>query len=324
MAAINYNRNPEDKKGTRDGFGKALVEIGEEDKDAWALTADVSESSRTHWFAEKFPSRFVQIGISEQNMAGVAAGIASCGKRPFISAFGAFSPGRNWEQIRVSICYNNVPVVIHASHTGITVGPDGASHQILEDIALMRSLPNMNVVVPCDFEQSKKAAWLLYRQKMPGYMRTSREKVPTLTSPETPMELGGSNLYKEGTDLAILSHGPILYQSLLAAEELEKEGISAAVVDMYSIKPLDEGRIKSIAKETGLVLTAEEHQVVGGLGSAVAEVLSSYRNDVVLRRHGIYNRFCESGSAKELMEKYGLDSKGIAKTAKEEIIKNKR
>ncbi|MBD3398171.1 transketolase family protein [Candidatus Micrarchaeota archaeon] len=323
MAPIEYNRNPEEKKGTRDGFGKALVEIGEKDPDAWALTADVSESSRTHWFSEKFPSRFVQVGIAEQNMAGVAAGIASCGKRPFISAFGEFSPGRNWEQIRVSICYNNVPVVIHASHTGITVGPDGASHQILEDLALMRALPNMNVVVPCDFEQSKKATWLLYEQNMPGYMRTSREKVPIITTPETPMELGGSNLYKEGRDLAILSHGPVLHQSLLAAEGLEKEGISAAVVDMYSIKPIDEERIKALAKETGLILTAEEHQVSGGLGSAVAEVLSSFRNDAVLRRHGIYNRFCESGSAKELLGKYELDSKGIAEVAKEEVKKNK-
>ncbi|MCP4646747.1 MAG: transketolase family protein [bacterium] len=323
MAAISYNKNPEEKKATRDGFGKALVEIGEKDPNTWALTADVSESSRTHWFAEKFPSRFVQIGIAEQNMAGVAAGIASCGKRPFISAFGAFSPGRNWEQIRVSICYNNVPVVIHASHTGITVGPDGASHQILEDLGLMRSLPNINVLVPCDIEQAKKATWLLYEQNMPGYMRTSREKIPTMTNAETPMEIGGSNIYKEGKDVAILSNGPILYQSVLAAEELEKEGISAAVVDMYSVKPIDENQIKEMAKNTGLIVTAEEHQVIGGLGSAVAEVLSSYKNDAVLRRHGIYNRFCESGSAKELMGKYELDSKGIAKIVKEEIKKNK-
>ena len=324
MPAVPYNKKPEEKKATRDGFGKALVEIGEKDPNAWALSADVSESTRTHWFAEKFPSRFVQVGIAEQNMAGVAAGIASCGKHPFISAFGAFSPGRNWEQIRVSICYNDVPVVIHASHTGITVGPDGASHQILEDIAMMRSLPNMNVVAPCDFEQAKKATWLLYEQKMPGYLRTSREKVPTITTPETPMEIGGSNLYREGKDIAILSHGPILWQSLLAAEELEKQGISAAVVDMYSIKPLDEKMVREMASSTGLLLTTEEHQAIGGMGSAVAEALSAYRNDAVLRRHGIYNRFCESGESADLMKKYKLDASGIAGVALEELKKNKR
>ena len=321
--AVSYNKNPEEKKATRDGFGRALLELGEADKNVWALTADLSESTRTHWFAEKFPSRFVQIGIAEQNMAGVAAGIASCRKRPFISSFGAFSPGRNWEQIRVSICYNNVPVIIHASHTGITVGPDGASHQILEDVALMRTLPNMNVLAPADFEQAKKATWILYEQNMPGYMRTSREKIPVFTDAETPMELGKSNLYIEGSDVAILSCGPMTWHSLLAAEELKKEGISAAVVDMYSIKPIDVERIKEMAKKTGLLVTAEEHQVNGGMGTAVADILSSYKNDAVLRRHGIYNRFCESGSAAELLAKYKLDSKGIAEVVKEEVKKIK-
>ncbi len=321
---ISYNKNPEEKKATRDGFGKALVELGEKDKNLWVLTADLSESTRTHWFAEKFPSRFVQVGIAEQNMAGVAAGIASCNKRAFISSFGAFSPGRNWEQIRVSICYNNVPVIIHASHTGITVGPDGASHQILEDLSLMRVLPNMNVMVPADFYQSKQATRILYEQNMPGYLRTSREKVPVLTDEDTPMELGGSNLYIEGSDATILSNGPILYQSLLAADELKKQGFSVAVVDIYSIKPIDETRIKKMAAKTGLIITAEEHQINGGMGSAVSEVLSSYKNDAILRRHGIYNRFCESASASELLVKYKLDSSGIAKIVKEEIEKNKR
>jgi len=323
MNKIPYNQNPEEKKASRDGFGRALVEIGEADKDVWALTGDVSESTRTHWFAEKFPSRFVQIGIAEQNMAGVAAGIASIGKKAFISAFGAFSPGRNWDQIRVSICYSNLPVVIHGSHTGITVGPDGATHQILEDIAITRTLPNMNVLVPSDVISAQKATHLLYGANMPGYLRTSREKVPVFNSEDTPMELGGSNLLEEGSDVAILACGPIVWQALLAAKELKSEGISASVVDFYSVKPLDEARVEKMAKETGLIVTAEEHQVAGGMGSAVAEYLSSYKNDAVLRRHGIYNRFCESGDAKDLLAKYKLDSKGIIEVVKEEVKKNK-
>ncbi len=321
--AVPYNENPKEKKATRDGFGKALVEIGEADKNAWVLTADVSESTRTHWFAEKFPSRFVQVGIAEQNMAGAAAGIATCGKQAFISSFGAFSPGRNWEQIRVSICYNNVPVIIHASHTGITVGPDGASHQMLEDIALMRTLPNMNVLVPSDMDQAKKATHLLYEQKMPGYMRTSREKIPTFTNEDTPMGLGSSNLFIEGDDVAILACGPMVWESLLAAKELKKEGISASVVDLYSVKPIDKEMIGKMAKKTGLIVTAEEHQVHGGMGSAVAEVLAQMKTDAVLKIHGINNRFCESGSAAELMAKYKLDSSGIAEVVKEEVKKFK-
>ncbi len=324
MPLIPIVENPEEKKATRDGFGKALVEIGEKDPNVWALSADVSESTRTHWFAEKFPSRFIQTGIAEQNLAGVAAGIASCGKQAFISAFGAFSPGRNWDQIRVSICYNDVPVVIHASHTGITVGPDGATHQVLEDIALMRTLPNMNIIVPSDFFQTKKATHILYEQKKPGYLRTSREKFPVFTKEDTPMELGKSNLLREGTDVAILACGPQVWQSLVAAKELEKEGISASVVDFYSIKPIDSARIEKVAKKFGIIVTAEDHQVHGGMGSAVAEVLSSFKHDSVLRIHGIYDRFCESGEAPELMKKYALDAGGIANVAREEVKKNKR
>lgn len=316
--------NPEEKKATRDGFGKALLELGEKDLNVWALSADVSESTRTHWFAEKFPSRFIQTGIAEQNLAGVAAGIASCGKQAFISAFGAFSPGRNWDQIRVSICYNDVPVVIHASHTGITVGPDGATHQVLEDIALMRVLPNMNVIVPSDFLQTKKATHLLYAQKKPGFLRTSREKFPVFTKEDTPMELGKSNLLREGSDAAILACGTTVWNSVLAARELEKDGISASVVDMYSIKPIDKERIGKVGKKFGTIVTVEDHQVHGGMGSAVAEELASIKTDSVLRIHGIYNRFCESGEAPELMKKYSLDAEGIANVVREEVKKNKK
>ncbi|MBD3389581.1 transketolase family protein [Candidatus Micrarchaeota archaeon] len=323
MEKTKYIESPEEKKATRDGFGKALLELGEKDPNVWALSADLSGSTRTEWFANRFPSRFVQAGVAEQNMAGVAAGIASCGKRVFISGFGEFSPGRNWEQIRVSICYNDVPVVVHASHTGITVGPDGASHQILEDIALMRSLPNINLIAPSDILQAKKATHLLYEQNMPGYLRTSREKFPTFSSEETPMELGGSNLFEDGDDVAILACGPMLWQSLLAARNLKSKGISASVVDVYSLKPLDNKMVEEMANKTGLLVTAEEHQVSGGMGSAVAEALTAHKTDAVLRRHGIYNRFCESGSAAELMRKYKLDAAGIEEIVTEEVKKNK-
>jgi transketolase len=321
--ALPFNENPEEKKSTRDGFGRALVEIGEKDGNAWALTADVSESSRTHWFAEKFPERFVQVGVAEQNLASVAAGIASCGKSAFISAFGAFSPGRNFDQIRVSVCYGNLPVVIHASHTGLTVGPDGASHQMMEDVALMRSLPNMNVLVPSDFLQVKKATHALYGAKGPGFLRTSREKVPVFTTQDTPFSLGGSNIFLEGEDAAILACGPLVPYALEAAKELKGEGISCSVVDLYSIKPIDKKTIEGMAKETGTIVTVEEHQVHGGMGSAVAEVLASIKTDAVLRIHGMYDKFGESGPAKELLKKYKLDTAGIKGVVAEEVKKNK-
>lgn len=318
-----FIENPAEKKSTRDGFGKALLEIGEKDPNVWALSADVSESSRTHWFAEKFPERFVQVGVAEQNLANVAAGIASCGKRAFISAFGAFSPGRNWDQIRVSICYNNVPVIVHASHTGITVGPDGASHQALEDIACMRALPNMNVLVPSDIEQVKKATWALYDANRPGYLRTSREKVPVFTTPDTPFSIGGSNLYMEGSDAAILACGPMVPFALGAARELGAEGISCSVVDVYSVKPLDAKMVGEMARKTGVLVSVEEHQVNGGMGSAVAEALASIKTDATLRRHGMHDSFGESGSSSELLGKYKLDGEGIKEIVREEVRKSK-
>jgi transketolase len=321
--AAGFNENPEEKKSTRDGFGRALVEIGEKDENVWALTADVSESSRTHWFAEKFPERFVQVGVAEQNLASVAAGIASCGKSAFISAFGAFSPGRNFDQIRVSVCYSNLPVIIHASHTGLTVGPDGASHQMMEDIALMRSLPNMNVLAPSDFLQVKKATHALYEAKGPGFLRTSREKVPVFTDEDTPLSLGGSNTFIDGDDAAIFACGPLVPYALEAAKELKGEGVSCSVVDLYSIKPIDRKTIEEMAKKTGTLVSVEEHQVHGGMGSAVAEVLCSFKSDATLRIHGMYDKFGESGPAKELLKKYKLDTAGIKGVVLEEVRKNR-
>ncbi len=314
--------NPEVKKSTRDGFGKALLELGTSDQNIWALTADVSESSRTHWFAEKFPDRFVQVGVAEQNMAGVAAGIAACGKTTFISAFGAFSPGRNWDQIRVSICYNNSNVKIHASHTGITVGPDGASHQIFEDIALMRSLPNMVVLAPADYEQTIKATKAVAAIKTPCYIRTSRENTAVFTTKETPFEIGKANLYRDGDDVAIFAHGITVYESLKAAEQLKSKGIDAAVVDFHTIKPIDQSTIIKYAKKCGLIVTIDDHQVIGGLGSAVSEVLGEH-HPCPIKRHGIYDIFGESGSGRELVKKYLLDWDGIAQTV-EQAMKMKR
>jgi transketolase len=314
MALIENIDAPQNRKPSRDGFGKALVEIGAENPNLWVLTADVSESTRTHWFAEKYPDRFVQVGVSEQNMAGVATGIASSGKTVFISAYAAFSPGRNWDQVRVSICYNNVPVKLHGSHTGVTVGPDGASHQALEDIAITRVLPNMTVIVPADVEEARKATIEASKTKKPVYIRSCREKMPAFTTYLTPFTIGKANVYRNGSDAAIFACGPQVYESIMAAEKLESEGISCAVIDCHTIKPIDEDMIRFWGKKTGLIISVEDHQITGGLGGAIAEVLGESGKSIPcsLKRHGIRNMFCESGEPLELMKKYGLDSEGIA------------
>ncbi|MEW6722184.1 MAG: transketolase C-terminal domain-containing protein [Candidatus Micrarchaeota archaeon] len=318
MTLIPDLSKPETVKPTRDGFGKGILELGEKDQNVWVVTADVSESTRTHWFQEKFPKRFVQIGVAEQNMAGVAAGIASCGKTVFISAYGVFSPGRNWDQVRVSICYNDVDVKIHASHTGLTVGPDGASHQALEDIAMMRPLPNIRIFSPCDMEEARKAVHAMGAIKGPCYMRTAREKTPVFTTKDTPFEPGKANVYREGSDIAIFAHGVPVYNSLIAAAELKKDGIDAAVIDCHTIKPIDEDAVEKYAKKCGLLMSAEEHQVSGGMGSAICEVSGS-RYPVPVYRHGVRDRFCESGESFELLKKYELDAAGIVKHAKEAL-----
>ena len=324
MYLIENIDSPLNKKPSRDGFGKALVEIGAENPNLSVLTADVSESTRTHWFAEKYPDRFVQVGVSEQNLAGVAAGIASLGKIVFISAYGVFSPGRNWDQVRVSLCYNNVPVKLHGSHTGITVGPDGASHQALEDIAITRVLPNMTVIVPADVEEARKATIEACKTKSPVYIRSCREKMPAFTTHLTPFTIGKANVYRDGEDVAIFACGPQVYESIIASEKLESEGISCAVIDCHTIKPIDEEAIRFWAKKTGLIISVEDHQITGGLGGAIAEVLCEQGKSIpcTLKRHGIRNMFCESGEPLELLKKYGLDSAGIAEFVRENY-KNK-
>ncbi|VVB66021.1 1-deoxy-D-xylulose-5-phosphate synthase [Candidatus Gugararchaeum adminiculabundum] len=306
---------PQSKLPSRDGFGKGTVELGESDPNVWVMSADVAESTRAHLFGEKFPQRFVQVGVAEQNLAGVASGIASTGKTVFISAYGVFSPGRNWDQIRVSICYNNVPVKIHASHTGVTVGPDGASHQALEDIAIVRVIPNITVLVPADAEESRKATIEMGKTKGPAYMRTCREKMPVFTTASTPFKIGEVNVLREGDDLAIFACGPQVYYSLMAAEELEKEGISCAVINMHTIKPIDKKAISYWAKKTKFLVSVEEHQIAGGLGSAIAEVLTD-ECPCTLKRLGINDHFCQSGTPLELLKKYKLDKDGIKEFVK--------
>jgi transketolase len=314
---------PPSRKPSRDGFGKALVELGESDPNVWAVSADVSESTRTHWFAEKFPERFVQVGVAEQNMAGIASGIASCGKTVFISAYGVFSPGRNWDQVRVSICYNDVPVHLHGSHTGVTVGPDGASHQALEDIAITRVLPNMTVLAPADMEEARKATLAVAALGHPSYLRTSREKLPMFTTANTPFKIGKANLCREGEDVAIFACGPQVYESIIAAEKLEKEaGISCTVVDSHTIKPIDEKAVLYWARRAGFIASVEDHQVDGGLGSAIAEVVAG-KYPCTVKRHGISNTFCQSGEPLELMKHYGLDSNGIARFIRDNFSQKK-
>ncbi|MEX2090936.1 MAG: transketolase C-terminal domain-containing protein [Candidatus Paceibacterota bacterium] len=312
---------------TRDGYGKGLVEAGEKDERVVVLCADLTESTRSHWFAEKFPERFIQVGVAEQNMALVASGMANYGKIPFISSYATFSPGRNNEQIRTNISINNVPVKIAGAHAGISVGPDGATHQALEDVALMRVQPRMVVVVPCDAIEAQKATVAVAFNNQPSYIRFGREKSPVFTTKDTPFEIGKAEVFRDvspSTDsgqlsrCAIIGCGMLLYNALIAAEELAKEEIDCMVINCHTIKPIDEETIIQAAKNTGAVVSVEEHQVNGGLGSAVAEVLS--KNYPVPQEYiGIQDRFGESGNAEELIEAFGMGVHHIKEAVKKAV-----
>ncbi|MEK7582688.1 MAG: transketolase C-terminal domain-containing protein [Patescibacteria group bacterium] len=308
---------------TRDGYGKGLVEAAEKDERIVVLTADLTESTRAHWFAEKFPLRFIQVGVAEQNLALVASGLAAAGKIPFISSYATFSPGRNNEQIRTNICLNNQPVKIAGAHAGISVGPDGATHQALEDIALMRVIPRMVVVVPCDAFEAQKATVAGAFNGQPTYLRFGREKSPVFTTHKTPFEIGKAEVFRDGKDATIIGCGMLIYNALVAAEELsEEEGIECAVINSHTIKPLDEKTIVQAAERTGAVVTIEEHQIHGGLGSAVAELL--VKNHPVPQEFiGIDDRFGESGEPQELIKAFGLDVPSI-KAAVERVIARKQ
>jgi len=303
---------------TRQGFGKGIVEAGEKDERVVAICADLTESTMNHWFKERFPERFIQIGVAEQNMATVASGMANYGKIPFISSYAAFSPGRNNEQIRTTISLNNVPVKIGGAHAGISVGPDGATHQQLEDIALMRVQPNMIVIVGCDAVEVQKATVAAAFNGKPTYIRFGREKSPVFTTAETPFEIGRAEIFRDGKDAAIIGCGMLLYNALVAAEELSKEGIECMVVNSHTVKPIDEAAIIEAAKNCGCIVSVEEHQVNGGLGSALAEVLS--RNYPVPQEYiGVQNRFGESGNAEELIENLGMGVASIKEAVKKAI-----
>ena len=297
---------------SRNGYGEGLVLAGEENEQVVALCADLTESTRTQTFAEKFPQRFVQVGVAEQNLVTVGAGMGLGGKIPFTTSYATFSPGRNWEQIRTTICYNDVPVKIIGSHAGISVGPDGATHQALEDIAIMRALPNMVVISPADSIEAKKATLAIAKLPKPCYLRLSRDKVPVITTEETPFEIGKAQIYFEGKDVTVIATGQMVYRALLAAKELGKHKISVRVINCHTIKPLDRGVILKAAQDTGAIVTVEEHQVTGGLGGAVAELISQHF-PVPLKIIGIEDRFGESGKPEELLEKFGLTVEAITK-----------
>ncbi len=322
-AKLNINLFSQDKiemVPIRDGFGEGLVIAAEENSDIVVLSADVTRSTRCEKFAEKFPERFFQLGIAEQNLVGVAAGLGVSGKIPFVSAYAIFSPGRNWEQIRTAIAYNDSNVKIIGHHAGLITGYDGATHQALEDIALMRVLPNMKVIVPCDTIETKKATVAATKILGPIYLRVSREKTPVFTTEETPFVPGKAEIFWQSKKprVAIIGCGPILYNALLAARELEEEKIGTIVLNNHTIKPIDENKIIEIAKKCGAVVTVEEHSIFGGLGSAVAEVLIK-NYPVPMEFVGTQDVFGESGPAAELIEKYGLGSSDI-KTAVKKVL----
>jgi len=296
----------------REGFGEGLVMAGEENPQVVVLTADLEESTKVEAFAQKFPQRFVEVGVAEQNLAAVASGLAAVGKIPFMTSYAVFSPGRNWEQIRTTICYNDVPVKVIGSHAGISVGPDGATHQALEDVALMRVLPNMVVISPCDSLEAKKATLEIAKLKRPCYLRLLRDKTVVMTTKDTPFKIGQAEVFQEGQDVTVIACGQMVYQALLAARQLQESNISVRVINCSTIKPLDKKAILKAAEETGGIVTVEEHQAAGGLGSAVAEFLSG-QYPIPVKIIGVEDKFGQSGEGAELLEKYGLTGKEIIK-----------
>ncbi len=306
---------------TRNGYGEGVLALAEHNFNVVVLTADLAESTRVLEFQKKYPAQFVECGVAEQNMMGIAAGLALAGKVPFVSSYAVFSPGRNWDQLRVSVCYSQANVKIIGAHTGVSVGPDGATHQALEDIAITRVLPNLTVIVPCDSIQAKAATMAIGNQPGPAYVRLTREATPVMTTSETPFEVGKAQVFREGTDVCIIGSGPVLYNGILAALELEKEGISVMVVNNHTIKPIDRETIVAAARKCGAVVTLEEHQTMGGAGSAVCEVLAQHC-PVPVEMVGVQDHFGESGEPDELMEKFGMGVSAI-RTAVEKVLKRK-
>ncbi len=303
------------KIATREAYGEALAEIGEEIKDIVVLDADLSGSTKTAIFAKKYPERFFNIGIAEQDLMGTAAGLATCGKIPFASTFAIFATGRAFEQVRNSICYPKLNVKIAATHAGLTVGEDGATHQSIEDLALMRTLPNMTVINPADAVEAKKAVRAAAAHEGPVYLRFGRLAVETIFEEDSEFEIGKGKILREGNDVAIIATGIMVGEALKAAEILEKSGLKAMVINIHTLKPIDEEIILKAA-ECGAIITAEEHTIIGGLGSAVAEVLAE-KKPTPMKRIGIKDKFGQSGKPEELLKLYNLTAEDIVKAAKE-------
>lgn len=309
-------------KSIRDGFGEALVEAGEKNKDVVVLTADLKESTRVNFFAEKFPDRFIEVGVAEQALVTIASGMAAEGKIPFTTSYAVFSPGRTLDQIRTTIALNDVPVKIVGAHAGLGAGPYGSTHQALEDIAIMRTLPNMVVEIPCDYEEAKKATHEIAKNKKPTYLRLARQASGVVTKEKSAFKIGRAEILRQSKSpqVAIIACGVMVYETLLAAKELESRGIETLVINNHTVKPMDERTIIRAAKTTGAVVTAEEHQIDGGMGSAVAEILT--RNfPVPIEFVGVPNTFGESGKPEELFKKFKMTSKDIIEAVKRVIAR---
>ena len=305
----------------RRGFGEGLLAAGEENERVVGLCADLTESAQMHLFKQKFPERFVEIGIAEQNLVAVASGMAAMGKIPFIASYAMFSPGRNWEQIRTTVCYNNRPVKIAGSHAGVSVGPDGGTHQAIEDIAITRVIPRMVVISPCDAIEAKKATLAIAKTGAPTYLRLAREKTPVITTIDTPFEIGKAQVFwqpiTKTPDVGIIATGALVHKAIQVARDLEKEKIAATVLNLSTIKPLDERAILNLAEAAKALVTVEEHQIAGGMGSAIAElIVTKAARPVPIEFVGVRDQFGQSGTPTELVEHFGLGVSGVREAVK--------
>jgi transketolase len=304
---------------TRNGFGEGLIEAGKTNKNVVAICADLSESTRMLGFKEACPEQYIEIGVSEQLLVAMAGGLASAGKVPWIASYAMFNPGRSWEQVRTIMALNETNVKIAGAHAGVSVGPDGATHQAIEDIAIMRVIPHMTVVVPCDAVQTKKATLALTQMRGPAYLRFAREKSPIVTTEETPFHIGKAQTFRDGRDVAIIACGILLYNALIAAQALSKDGIECTVINNHTVKPMDEAAVVSSARRCGAVVTVEEHQVQGGMGSRVAEILAQ-QCPAPIEFVGVRDQFGQSGDPAELIEHYGMGT-GAIKEAVRRVLK---
>lgn len=307
----------QDLQTTRDGFGLGLLQAAEQDEQVVGVCADLTDSTRMKWFHDQFPERFFQVGVAEQNLIGVAAGLALAGFKPFAASYACFSPANSWGVIRTSVCYNDVPVKIVGGHAGLVTGEDGATHQSLEDIATMRVLPNMTVIVPADGEEARKATIALADYDTPAYLRTSKHTVPLVTSEETPFVIGKSITLTQGEDITLIACGSMVVEAVQAAMLLKQNNISTRVINMHTIKPIDQTAILEAANQTKAIFTVEDHQIIGGLGSAVAEVLAESGNSIPFRRLGVVDTYGQTGKGSELLKIHGLDFESLAQMVAE-------